>query len=365
MKHPIELSPKKEPIKTYADFWHWFRSEESGLADGVRNRSDIERGFFDKIIPALDELGGGYYVLAGLTDNDQVEIVFTADGNVAQFVFIEQLVAAAPALDGWLFTALKQPLSLEEFQIDMEGFSFSAQNMQFSARIDPDYPDEIAITMVHQDFTPEKEQLITNGVFIFLENWLGELNFATLVDQVRVAAAPDKDEALIPLEKLPAYLAWREKEFVEKYEGTRRDTANDQFSIFEGKAPDGGTMIAVMNADLLDWDSKASHPWLLTFAIPYNGEDNNGLPDEAAFAELDAIGNELAAQLHDYEGYLEIGRDTAEGLRSIYYACKDYHKPALVAKAVAARYKEGRAIEFAIAKDKYWQALRHFATAAS
>ena len=41
-----------------------------------------------------------------------------------------------------------------------------------------------------------------------------------------MAKAKIKKE-LIPIEKLKDFLIWRQKEFIEKYEGTRRNTIDD------------------------------------------------------------------------------------------------------------------------------------------
>ena len=36
---------------------------------------------------------------------------------------------------------------------------------------------------------------------------------------------------LIPISKLKDFLTWREKEFIEKYEGTRHNTENDSYAL--------------------------------------------------------------------------------------------------------------------------------------
>src|SRR5690606_31259503 len=99
---------------------------------------------------------------------------------------------------------------------------------------------------------------IINGTYIFLDNYLGELNFATVIDNITVIAQEDAENELIPIEKLKDFLIWRQKEFTEKYEGIRHDTKQDNHSGLEAELESGNKLIAIINSDLLNWDRKAS-----------------------------------------------------------------------------------------------------------
>ena len=82
---------------------------------------------------------------------------------------------------------------------------------------------------------------------------------------------------MIPIEKLKDFLLWRQKEFIEKYEGTRYNTENDSYNSLEATLNNGKPFFAIVNSALLDWDSKVSHPWILTIEIKYKGHEN-GMP---------------------------------------------------------------------------------------
>ena len=172
-----------------------------------------------------------------------------------------------------------------------------------------------------------------------------------------------KNEAikeLIPIKKLKDFLTWRQKEFVEKYQGVRYDTEQDTYSILEAESPDDGALIALINTSLLDWDSKASHPWIGSFTIHYDGSKNNGMPDKSTYALLDKIEQEIMNELKDRDGYLNIGRQTAGGERDIYFACKDFRKPSKVFFDVQKVYGQKLQIDYNIYKDKYWQTFERF-----
>ncbi|HYC84357.1 MAG TPA: DUF695 domain-containing protein, partial [Chryseosolibacter sp.] len=218
------FAPKKPAIKSYEDFWKWFRLHEKKFFKVVSNRGNIEKHFFHKMSPRLNELKEGVYYLTGMLNDHTAELVFTADGIIENFAFIEDLVNSAPAVDGWKFTAHKPAQDIKDVTIQMDRYTFGADNLWFFPNLHEHMPDEIDITVVHKDFNDNNKRAIVNGTFIFLDNFLGELNFATTVDKIDVAGREGAKGELIPIAKLKDYLNWRQKEFIEKYEGTRHNT---------------------------------------------------------------------------------------------------------------------------------------------
>lgn len=114
--------------------------------------------------------------------NDNIaELVLTPDGNVKNIVFVEELVKVAPTLSNWKFTALKPALDLKDVRINMAGFVFDKDSLSFYSNAHRDFPDEIDITIIHRDFNEEDKSLLINGTYIFLDNYLGELNSVTTI----------------------------------------------------------------------------------------------------------------------------------------------------------------------------------------
>lgn len=351
---------KEEPVRNYNDFWNWFSQNEVKFANVVKHRLNIEKDFLDKISSKLGELKDGYFFLTGMYDDNTVELVLTADSNVGNIVFIEELVAHAPKLAGWKFTALKPALEIKDITIDMGGFKFSGDTLSFYGNEEPGYPDEISITLCHPDLTESNRNVITNGTYIFLEHILGELDFVNIVDEVRVIAKEQAAKELIHLSKLRDFLSWRQKEFVEKYEGTAYDTENNGHSVLQGQLASGNMLIATINVELLEWERKASHPWVGILKIKYDGRNNNGMPDTEDYEMINEIEEKLVADLPDHEGYLNIGRQTADGEREVYFACKDFRKPSKsffdVQKQLAGKFE----VSYEMYKDKYWRSFERF-----
>lgn len=351
---------KEEPIRSYDDFWRWFANNQKELYKVVKEKKDVEKDFLDKLSPKLEELRDGFYYLTGMYDDATVELIISAEGSAKNIVFVEELIGAAPKLKGWKFTALKPSLDIENVSIATGGQKFDKDNLSFYATEHAQYPDEIDITIVHNDLTEENKNAIIFGSQIFLDNYLGELEFLNNIDNLKTIGTKDAERELIPIAKLKDYLNWRQKEFVEKYEGVRYDTDNDTFTVFEAKGDGGKALIAVIDTELLTWDSKASHPWISILTLQYDGSNNNGLPNDEDLELFEKIETEIAEQLKDYDGYLYIGRQNGSQEREIYYACKDFRKPSKVFFDIQQRYSQQFEIDYDIFKDKYWLSFKRF-----
>jgi len=360
-KEKITTSHKNEqPINSYEDFWNWFQTQEKKFHGIVKNHRYIQYDFFDKIAPKLNELREGIFFLSGMLDDDTVDFIFTSDGNIKNFYFIEELVKASPKFQGWKFRAHKPPVGIKIQNIEMENYNFGKQNIKFYSNDRDLYPDEIDITIVHDDYGEENKTVIINGCYIFLDNYLGELNLSTTIDNISFIEKSKATKELVPIEKLKDFLIWREKEFIEKYVDLRHDTENDTYSGLEAKLENGNPLVAIINSDLLEWDSKASHPWILSIEIKYDGVNNGGMPDNETFQFLNKIEKDILEELKDFEGYLNVGRQTADSIRNIYFACKEFRKPCKVMDKLILSYFERIAINYDIYKDKYWRSFERF-----
>lgn len=348
-----------KPIENYTDFWAWFSQNQSAFHKVIRSKDTekISKEVFGPLGEKLVQIKDGFFFLAGMLDDSTVDLVFTADGDPKNIVFVEELVAAAPELSGWQFTPLKQPVN--SFGLRMNGVEFGEQSLSFYPIEHEDMPDLVDITLVHPALAGASTESAKHGAYIFLDNFLGELNFLTRIDDLNYSTPSDAARKCIPIEALPNYLETREALFIEKYHGVRIFTDEDSYSGLEAEIDNGLPWLAIVNSDLLKWDKKASHPWMLVVTIFYKGE-NNGLPDSAEYDQLNEIEDSISDVLKDADGYLNIGRQTGNNERLIFFACAEFRKPSKVAYEVQQRYKNLFAIEYDLFKDKYWQSVSHF-----
>lgn len=354
------FGPKSEPIKTNSDFWNWFEQHAAGFHTVLKQRDHIERKLLNKVIEKLNQLREGYFVLVGMNDGGTAELIITPDGAIKNIVFAEELIAAAPQIEGWKFIALKPAMPDSDFGIQMGPYTFNTQNLHFRYHKDESYPDNIAITIIHDDYNESNKKEIANGCFIFLDNYLGEYQSVSGLDEVRFGHKEDSSDELIPISKLKDFLTWREKEFVEKYDATKYDPANDSFGMLQADLQSGNKLIAVVNSGLLEWDNKASHPWIATVEVQYDGKKNNGMPDENTSAVLEEIQETIEKALPDTDGYLHIGRQTAQNNREIYLASREFRRLSKALDEVKHQYSDRIALDYSIVKDKYWLSMERF-----
>jgi hypothetical protein len=351
---------KEQTINSYNDFWEWFQSNAERFLQIVKAHNNIETAFFVPLDKQLKALKPDYQYLCGMYDEQTAELILSADGNLRQIAFVEELVQAAPEIKNWKITALKQASDIEDCNVEMFGYNFNNDSLQFYEDSNSDYPDQIELVFVHNELTEENKNEILTGINILLDIFLGELEFATQVDYIDVIGPNEAVKDLIPLVKLKEYLKWRHKEFIEKYEGTFRLSEEDEFLGFEAILPDERPLIAFMNKGLLNWEAKASHPWMLDISFHFDGDNNNGLPDDKTYALMDKIEDEINAALSDKDGFLNIGRQTGGNGRLVYIACKSFRKPSLVIHDFQKRYADQIQIEYDIVKDKYWLSLKKY-----
>lgn len=350
---------KTARFKNYTDFWNWFGKNEERFREVVKGRGNVEKEFFEKLAPKLAELKDGCYFLTGMTDPDTVELILTADGNIKDISFVEELVNRAPHINGWKFTALKPPMEADQVGIEMDGYRFDKDNLFFYANELNNYPDEIDISIVHNELTDQNREQIYTGTFIFLDNYLGELDFLNNIDNLNVIRRQDAEKDLIPIIKLKEFLVWRRKEFVEKYEGVQFVEEKDEGSLFEAISETGNPLTAVMNLRMLEWEGKVSHPWIALMTIKYTGGPD-GLPIGRDYDKLDEIEANLTRKMKNVDGYLFIGRQIGDDAMEVYFGCRDFRKPSRVLYRTQQQYKDKFDIDYDIYKDKYWRSFERF-----
>jgi Family of unknown function (DUF695) len=354
-------SKKETQINNYHDFWQWFVAHEAAFHKVVKVKPDLEiidEKVLTPIIEQLHKLNEDFSCEVGMESDNRADLVITAQGDLKTFVFVDELLAAAPKLNNWVFTNLKTAHAVG-CSIEMDGYVFDDETIGFYTNVLPQYPDEIDITLAHKDYNEEDDKTIVNGSFIYLDAILGEYNSVTLIDAVTIEGIDPKRD-LIPMSKLHDFLVWREKEFVEKYKGTRLTDEEDEFFTYEAETEAGDVIIAVMNKSLLQWEAKPSHPWLLTIECEYDGSENNSLPNPDVYDLMREFEDELNPLLPIADGYLNIGRKTGLNKRTTYIACKEFKQSSKIVHEMLKKYEKQLPMTYDISKDKYWMALNQF-----
>ena len=342
-------------------FWAWFQMQAAAFHHAVITQEKIDTDFFDPLSASLDRMHEGIYFLAGEAEAGVAELILTADGVYRNFAFIEDLVAAAPKLPAWRFVALKPACAIDGFGINMSGLVYSDDTLHFYVREDAKCPQVVDVVMVHSDATATEEQL-TSGVYVYLDNLLGEWVAVTQIDQMQIINQQQlpANQALQPMAELAPYLHSRHEAWQKVYGGVYYNSDQDEFASFEGEADNGQLIVGIIDSTLLAWPHKPSHPWMLTLRIAYDGSGLNGMPSKQIYQRMEEFEDALMAELPEHEGYLNVGRETGDDIRYIYFACKQFVQATRVLERLMPQFSQEMDISYDVFQDKYWQSLQRF-----
>ncbi|WP_431216800.1 DUF695 domain-containing protein [Puia sp. P3] len=87
---------------------------------------------------------------------------------------------------------------------------------------------------------------------------------------------------------------------------------------------------------------------------------SNGMPDKEIAAELNKFEDELVLLLPDSDGYLNLGRDTYNSKRTIYFACKEFRHVSRTVQQMLAGFRGKIIVSYDIYKDKYWRTMNRY-----
>lgn len=193
---PRAMDPKK--------FWGWFEKQAASLAQ------QEPEARAEAINAQLAELGSPIVAEMVVYEEGPTEVVFTADGDADLFEEVYALVAAAPALPEWQFTALR-PGQGFEFNLDLDGEEqIPADTLTFEPLESPQMPGAIGLRIFVDASIAEREDL-GDVLWTLLETGIGEERMARIVHLE--AAAREAAEAPVPITVLPVFLDQRAKKF--------------------------------------------------------------------------------------------------------------------------------------------------------
>ena len=187
-------------------FWEWFKRYQNEY-DFLKTKPKKEISYW------LNELSAHLHAYCKFCDfileweQIQSNLTITVYGKVKYFKKAEDLVAKAPVIPGWTFTALADPRPIDFFLeqqiestcIDPREFYFQYLNCD---------PENIDLVIYHPLCRRENEQAVNRLATAAVFNLLGERSFGQVINSLEVdnlsSAIPDD---LQKLETLPASIS--------------------------------------------------------------------------------------------------------------------------------------------------------------
>jgi hypothetical protein len=170
-------------------FWFWFTSNHSVYEQdpGQINESNIS-AFRNHLHLISDDLT---FQMGKARDGDGYELEISADGYIATFPLVEQVVARAPHVPHWNIIAFRQPnlaiIKMGDVEVDPELIKYFSVKNKTTGKID--------VIVYYANFQYENEQW-QQALFVTLDNTLGEYDFATKVGEINFMNTSDADDRI-------------------------------------------------------------------------------------------------------------------------------------------------------------------------
>ena len=178
---------KQDKIKS---FWDWFKvNNHKYLFLNDISEDEKEILMSDFLAQLHNYCKGLYFQIGGHPDNEDIELIITADGLKKNFDKVELLIYSAPKLKNWIFIKFKQPHG-PGFVTIYEGTKFDPDKIIFIPLENKKNPDLIGIQVCYSDLTEENRNKYSNATYILLDALLGEKSVACDIDFLEIINTP-------------------------------------------------------------------------------------------------------------------------------------------------------------------------------
>jgi hypothetical protein len=163
---------------TSRQFWHWFLAHEREIW-AIESRDDA---LMDEISDTLSSYGQGLGFEVSDEDHGTRELIISAMSDATLFEKVDALVADAPALRRWKFTALQPPRGFA-FVFDQSGVHLEPTTMAFSPLRSETRPDALGLRVyvpISNSRRRSKQLCATLSRLVLANERLPESNTLTL-----------------------------------------------------------------------------------------------------------------------------------------------------------------------------------------
>jgi hypothetical protein len=210
------------------DFWTLF----SLRADALSKIESAENPVYDEILAKLHEVHDGLYFEISTKDGAS-ELIITAEGEKALFGLVDDIVAAAPKVQGWSYVALKPKVGLAR-SITWEGHVIDCAEVVFEP-LEDEKSGDFGIRLLVPDLPKDKQESVHNGLLRVLDHALGERRFADEIKFTEVDALDADADDYIPLSALDRFIDWRKEKYKKKTVKKPKKKAQSKPKVAPGK----------------------------------------------------------------------------------------------------------------------------------
>lgn len=187
-------------------FWRRFSEKSTELAVADSANCPV----YDQLLAALQEIHGGLF-FEFCTGEDENELIVSAEGDTSLFPLVREIVAAAPAIDGWEVIALKPKIGMP-VTAQWKDFTVHTDDVVFGP-LERERSSDLGLRMYVPGLAPERVDDAHSALLRALDHALGEEQFAMCVQFTEVVPLPGDADVndFIPLRDVDAFIDWRER----------------------------------------------------------------------------------------------------------------------------------------------------------
>ena len=172
-----------------SDFWTWFKEKESEFPA----TAEFGASYGKELSRRLALVHPGLVYEISVPENGPKELVISADGLRNLIPHVRNLVGAAPAVEGWTFTAFRPRMKdYAKFKLRFGGREFDPGKLWCYSRVQGGRFDLI---VYHPAYSDEARNLIMNGTYILLDMALGEFDVMTGIRSIDHQQLPENPES--------------------------------------------------------------------------------------------------------------------------------------------------------------------------
>jgi hypothetical protein len=166
-----------EKNNSIESFWSWFSKNERIY----RNFQSDPSEYLDKLLSEIKKISNGLAIELEMPKDGIINMTISADGDMNLFPIVQQIIDKAPKVDGWLFWAFRQRISIEKVKsliLKVQDQELDPSKMKFFPIISGDILDIIIYTNL---VTKENRNQIAYCCLMLLDNLLGEYDCVTKI----------------------------------------------------------------------------------------------------------------------------------------------------------------------------------------
>jgi len=187
----IFKNKRKEDYKI-AEFWNWFEKNNKSYLflnqiDSQELKDKLLDDFQIQLHKYCDKL---YFEIGGHPEDDNVELIITAEGDVDYFEKVEELVNSAPKVKDWSVIAFK-PAMGKGFSTNYGGKVFDPSKIIFIPLNNKDVPTGVGLQICFPDYNDDERNVFLTGTYIAIDCLIGEKSTALDIDYLDVTKTPD------------------------------------------------------------------------------------------------------------------------------------------------------------------------------